>query len=147
MGNQTTRSKTDFTTWNLKQSKRASGQAPQLRPNVAFLDSLGFQCQVVGPSHCSLTCMQDAPTTKQPAQNLFTAQKFQHRPPNEVGTTYFLSFPTVCIVLGPGSTETSTKRAQSSLLRRTTAPLHTTASRGYAPRSITTIDRSALRWC
>jgi hypothetical protein len=36
--------------------------------------------------------MQHAATTKQPAQNFSTAQKFPPRPPNEVGTRSFAPF-------------------------------------------------------
>jgi hypothetical protein len=89
----------------------------QTKPHEDFL---GFQCQVVGPSHSSLISMQDAATTKQPAQNLFTAQKFQLRIRNKVETTSFAPFPTcstggrTCIVSGHGCAEMSTKRAHSS---------------------------------
>jgi hypothetical protein len=57
-------------------------------------DSLSFQCQVIEPSHGSLTSMQDAAITKHPAQNFLPAQKFQPMIPNEIGTTFFAPFPT-----------------------------------------------------
>jgi hypothetical protein len=79
----------------------------------ACKDSPWFQCQAVGPSHDSLTWMQDAATIKQQAQNLLTS--LQPRPPNEVRTVSFAPFSTSQILLGEEralfwSTRRTTKR-------------------------------------